>query len=228
MDRFTRSLEEVGSESLSTVGGKGSNLGELVRAGFPVPRAFCIATEAYRELLSRNALLAEILTALDGVDYELPADVERRAARIRELITTAAVPEEITSSIAAGYGRLEEELGAGVPVSVRSSATAEDLPGSSFAGQQDTYLNVSGGDDVVDHTKRCWASLWTDRADRIPASARIRARGCLPRGDRSGDVPLGGLRRPVHGQSGHVEPARAVPQCQLGSGRGGGLRSRGS
>jgi phosphohistidine swiveling domain-containing protein len=164
MDRFTRSLEEVGSESLLTVGGKGSNLGELVRAGFPVPRAFCITTEAYRELLSRNSLLAEILTVLDGVDYELPADVERRAARIRELITTAAVPEEITSSIAAGYGRLEEELGPGVPVSVRSSATAEDLPGSSFAGQQDTFLNVSGLDDVVDHTKLCWASLWTDRA----------------------------------------------------------------
>jgi phosphohistidine swiveling domain-containing protein len=163
MGSFTLSLEQVGSENLSTVGGKGSNLGELVRAGLPVPRAFCISTDAYRAVLEAD-LLSDILAILDGVDYESTTDIDSRASRIRDLIIDAPVPSEIEAAIAEAYGRLEAELGAGVPVSVRSSATAEDLPGMSFAGQQDTYLNVSGIDAVLTNAKRCWASLWTDRA----------------------------------------------------------------
>jgi rifampicin phosphotransferase len=164
MSRFTCSLDEIGAESLSLVGGKGSNLGELVRAGLPVPRAFCITTAAYRELLGANQLLSELVAVLDGLDYEAPVEVERRAASIRQMIVDTPIPAAIEAEIATGYERLEADLGEGVLVSVRSSATAEDLPGMSFAGQQDTYLNVRGVDAVVEHAKRCWASLWTDRA----------------------------------------------------------------
>src|SRR5579863_8998651 len=164
MRRFTCSLEEIGAESLSRVGGKGANLGELVRAGLPVPRAFCITTAAYRELLGANDLLSDLVALLEGVDYEAPVEIERRAASIRQKIMDAPIPTEIATEITAAYNRLQTELGDGVLVSVRSSATAEDLPGMSFAGQQDTYLNIRGVEAVVEHAKRCWASLWTDRA----------------------------------------------------------------
>ena len=161
---FTCTLQEIDSESIQLVGGKGANLGELTGAGLPVPHAFCVNTLAYSRLLETNSLLAPILRALEGLDYDDTAEIERRAQRIREMITTADVPADVNSAIRSAYGRLESELGQDVLVSVRSSATAEDLPGMSFAGQQDTYLNIYGADSVVDHVRQCWASLWTDRA----------------------------------------------------------------
>ncbi len=164
MQTFTRTLEEIGSGDLPLVGGKGANLGELVRAGLPVPQAFCVTTEAYREFLERNRLVTDIVARLEGLDYESHADIEGRARAIREQILSAPVAAEIEQAVLAAYAQLEAELGAGVLVSVRSSATAEDLPGMSFAGQQDTYLNIAGGERVLEHMKRCWASLWTDRA----------------------------------------------------------------
>jgi len=164
MHMFTCTLEEVGSGDLPLVGGKGANLGELVRAGLPVPRAFCVTTEAYRAFLDASGLIAEILDTLDGLDYESPTDIDARARLIRERILAAPVADGIEQAVLAAYGHLEDELGPGVLVSVRSSATAEDLPGMSFAGQQDTYLNVAGSKQVLAHVKSCWASLWTDRA----------------------------------------------------------------
>ncbi len=164
MGEYTCFLDEVSADSIPQVGGKGANLGELVAAGLPVPPAFCVSTLAYRRLLEANSLLAPILRVIEGLDYDDTVEIERRAGRIRDMIMSAEVPAEIDSAIRSAYEQLESELGVNVCVSVRSSATAEDLPGMSFAGQQDTYLNISGADNVLEHVRRCWASLWTDRA----------------------------------------------------------------
>jgi len=164
VNEYICDLEAIDSDSIPLVGGKGANLGELTRAGLPVPRAFCISTLAYRQLIEANSLLAPILDLLEGLDHDDAAAIEPCARKIRELILAADTPAEIDSAIRDAYRRLEAQLGEGALVSVRSSATAEDLPGTSFAGQQDTYLNIHGADAVLDHVKRCWASLWTDRA----------------------------------------------------------------
>jgi pyruvate,water dikinase len=146
------------------VGGKGANLGELRRAGLPVPPAFCVTTHAYRRHLEDHALFAPIREALASVDYEDPAGIERSALAIRERILAAPVSEAVQTGIRAAYARLPATRSEAPLVSVRSSATAEDLPGASFAGQHDTYLNVLGAEAVVEHVRRCWASGWTARA----------------------------------------------------------------
>jgi pyruvate,water dikinase len=138
---------EISGDMLAEVGGKAGNLGVLARAGFPVPPGFCLTTEAYRRATA-HAGLQDLLDAPD------------LAERARAAVLAAPIPPEIADAVTAAYA----ELGADVPVAVRSSATAEDLPFASFAGQQDTYLNVVGPDAVLDAIRRCWASLWTDRA----------------------------------------------------------------
>ena len=135
------SLRSLRTTDVSVAGGKGANLGELLRAGFAVPDGFVLTTAAY---------IAAARAA--GVD---PNDPVAAADRLRR----AEVPEEIADAARRAYG----ELGAG-PVAVRSSATAEDLPGASFAGQQDTFLDVTGEDALLDAIRRCWASLWNERA----------------------------------------------------------------
>jgi pyruvate,water dikinase len=164
VDRYISKLNDVDSDSLSIVGGKGANLGELCQAGFPIPRAFCVNTLAYRQLIEKNSLAESLLALLDGLDYDDPAEIEACAGRIRQSILGADMPEDVEDAIRGGYAELEKELGPNGAVSIRSSATAEDLPGMSFAGQQDTYLNIHGLDAVLDHVQQCWASLWTDRA----------------------------------------------------------------
>ncbi|MDV8147503.1 PEP/pyruvate-binding domain-containing protein [Arthrobacter sp. B10-11] len=144
---------------LARVGGKAANLGETTRAGLPVPPGFCLTTEAYRRAVS-PAGLEGVHGALAATgDHDLAA-LATLAARARELILGVDVPPEIAAAVRQSYAA----LGTDVPVAVRSSATAEDLPLASFAGQQDTYLNVVGADAVLDAVRRCWASLWTDRA----------------------------------------------------------------
>ncbi|WP_434448214.1 PEP/pyruvate-binding domain-containing protein [Lentzea sp. E54] len=135
---FTISFGGIDGTMLAVVGGKAANLGELTRAGLPVPQGFCVTTNAYRTV----------------------AQADAASGNARRTLLETAVPQEIRDAIVDGY----RELGDGVPVAVRSSATAEDLPFASFAGQQDTFLNVVGEDEVVDAVRRCWASLWTDRA----------------------------------------------------------------
>jgi len=133
-------LEALGHDALPLVGGKAANLGELLRAGLPVPGGFCVTTHGY-------ALVA------DGIGME-------DAARIRQALRSAPVPDEVAGAITQAYRALGQDMA----VAVRSSATAEDLPFASFAGQQDTFLNVVGSDAVLDAVRHCWASLWTDRA----------------------------------------------------------------
>ncbi|GAA5063052.1 phosphoenolpyruvate synthase [Thermocatellispora tengchongensis] len=139
-------LAEVGADMLDEAGGKAVNLGVLLRAGLPVPPGFVVTTDAYREVASAAGLDALLAGGLDG-----PA----LAARARESLLAAPVPEPVLLA-------LRERVRG--PVAVRSSATAEDLPQASFAGQQDTFLNVAGPGAVADAVRRCWASLWSDRA----------------------------------------------------------------
>lgn len=150
---------DIDAGMLSVVGGKAGNLGVLTRAGLPVPPGLCLTTEAYR-VVADTAHLDEIHEALARTaPTDVPA-LTALAGRARQALLAAPIPAAIAAAVAAGYAR----LGHDVPVAVRSSATAEDLPFASFAGQQDTYLNIVGEDAVVDAVRRCWASLWTDRA----------------------------------------------------------------
>jgi phosphohistidine swiveling domain-containing protein len=170
LGRLDRSL-------LPTAGGKAAQLGELIRAGFTVPAGFCITTMAYARIsaaVGLDALLAE-LSSIPPTDTARQAEL---AAAVRTAILRTPVPSDITSAIMQAYEALVR--GDPVPVAVRSSATAEDLPGASFAGQQETFLNVVSVEAVLDAVRRCWASLWTDRAVSYRATHGIDPRGvCL-------------------------------------------------
>jgi rifampicin phosphotransferase len=151
--------------ALARVGGKGANLAALTRAGFLVPPGFLITTDAYRAFVAANQIGDRILALARSVTPDDPVALEQISEAIRALFTDGHMPEEIAHAIVMGYQELSHGAApARLPVAVRSSATAEDLPGLSFAGQQDTYLNVVGSDAVIDAVKRCWASLWTARA----------------------------------------------------------------
>lgn len=144
-------LERLLRTDLERAGGKGANLGELVHAGFPVPPGFVVTTAAYDLFVTHNHLDQTIAGVFDGRAGD--------DAAIRAAFEEAPLPAEIGRAILAAY----RQLGQG-PVAVRSSATAEDLPEAAFAGQQDTYLNVVGEEALLEAVRRCWASLWGDRA----------------------------------------------------------------
>ena len=147
--------------ALDLVGGKGATLMRLATSGFPVPPGFLITTEAYRRFVAENNVQAVIDEALRGVDGSDPAALERAATAISEVFARAIVPQEIVAAIQQAYAALEPPEPA---VAVRSSATAEDLPELSFAGQQETFLDVRGDTPLLDAIRRAWASLWTARA----------------------------------------------------------------
>ncbi len=148
-------VDLAAAADLPAVGGKAANLGELIRGGFDVPPGFCLTTAAYRLAVAGTSVAAGTLTD---------------AAAARSAVLDAPLPAPVADAVRDAYSRLEPDGG---PVAVRSSATAEDLPGASFAGQQDTYLDVTGIDDVLDAVHRCWASLWTDRAVAYRAAQDI-------------------------------------------------------
>ena len=147
-------LAALDAGMLPIVGGKAANLGEMIRAGLHVPTGFCVTTEAYRQVAATAAIDFNALEA-----KEL-AELQRAAGRAREAMLATPVPEGIARAVSHAYAGLGDD----VPVAVRSSATAEDLPHSSFAGQQDTFLHVIGVEGVIAAVRRCWASLWTERA----------------------------------------------------------------
>jgi len=159
---MTRSVvwfSEVGREDLGLVGGKGANLGELTRASIPVPPGFVVTADTYFRFIQVNALEPLIKKELFNLDVHDSRQLNDRAAAIRQRIIEAPMPRHIAEEIKEAY----RELGEGA-VAVRSSATAEDLPEASFAGQQSTFLNVVGGDNVVRAVQACWASLFEGRA----------------------------------------------------------------
>lgn len=160
-------LRTLDRSALAVAGGKAASLGEMLAAGLPVPDGFCILTGAY----ATAAASASLEPILEDLNNGTPgnANMAKLAAAARERLVTTPVPPTMADAVAAAYSA----LGTDVPVAVRSSATAEDLPFASFAGQQDTYLNVVGIGPLLDAVRRCWASLWTDRAVAYRASQGI-------------------------------------------------------
>jgi pyruvate,water dikinase len=156
---FVLTLDDV-SATLERVGGKGASLARLVGAGLPVPPGFHITTAAYRRFVEENGLQDQILAAVSSVSADQPSQLEEASGKITGLFARSEMPRDIAEAIGLAYANLGSDL----PVAVRSSATAEDLPEMSFAGQQETYLNMHGKAMVLDAVKRCWASLWTARA----------------------------------------------------------------
>lgn len=164
---FIKWFEELSKQDIAMVGGKGANLGELTRAGIQVPPGFCVTADAYRHFIKSTGLQEEIRAVMAGTDIEDNRALEENTSRIRDMITSTPMAAEMEQEIIAAYEKLTG-AGAGAGderrVAIRSSATAEDLPDASFAGQQDTYLNITGNEDVIAYIQKCWASLWTARA----------------------------------------------------------------
>ena len=170
MSRFTyiRFFEEFGIDDVPLVGGKNASLGEMFQKlseqGVRVPHGFAITAEAYKHILDSAGAWAALHAELDDLD---PADVTalaRKGKRAREIVYGAGLPDDLAVEIVAAYRMLQEEYGEEVSLAVRSSATAEDLPTASFAGQQETFLNIKGSESLLDACRRCFASLFTDRA----------------------------------------------------------------
>ncbi|HZB09739.1 MAG TPA: PEP/pyruvate-binding domain-containing protein, partial [Rubrobacter sp.] len=159
---YTAWLDEIRKGDIALAGGKGANLGELSHAGLPVPPGYVVTTTAYDAFVEANGIGDAIVGRALVTRADDPAAFEEVAEGIRALFSGGKVPEAMADEIRAAYQELSED--GETPVAVRSSATAEDLPGMSFAGQQETYLNVRGAEALLDGVKNCWASLWTARA----------------------------------------------------------------
>ncbi len=172
---LVRTFDRITREDLALAGGKGANLGAMVGAGLPVPPGFVLLTDAYRLFVQQAGIQGEIEGLATSVDADSQESLDAASARIRALFDRVAVPPEVARAITEAYTVLTH--GASAPVAVRSSATAEDLPDASFAGQQETYLNIRGAEAVVQAAKRCWSSLWTGRA------LSYRVKNGIPPGD---------------------------------------------
>jgi len=160
-------FEELNKRDVGLVGGKNANLGEMINAGIPVPPGFAITAYAYRKFIEDTGIASKIYDILREVikDPRDPTQYEEASRRVRALIESVEMPEDIRRAIIEYYRELCKRVGTDtVFVAVRSSATAEDLPDASFAGQQETYLNVRGEDEVVKYVQKCWSSLFTPRA----------------------------------------------------------------
>lgn len=161
-------FEEIGLEDVPRVGGKNAALGEMYRnltpLGIKVPNGFALTAYAYRFFLEESGLKRKLQSLLTGLNTKNIRDLQRRGRMIREEILKANFPQELVDAVLGAYMRLTKEYGREADVAVRSSATAEDLPGASFAGQQETYLNVVGEENLLASVKKCIASLFTDRA----------------------------------------------------------------
>ncbi len=168
MTRWIRWFDELGMDDVPVVGGKNASLGEMRRAltplGIRTPDGFATTTDAYHVFLHEGALQGLIDDALGHLDVADIESLQAAGARVRSAILAADLPAGLVESVSAAYAQLEAEYGPHCDVAVRSSATAEDLPDASFAGQQETYLNIHGTAMLLDAVRRCYASLFTDRA----------------------------------------------------------------
>ncbi|AEG60307.1 phosphoenolpyruvate synthase [Desulforamulus ruminis] len=161
MSSYVLGFPEIDKTKLMVVGGKGANLGELSGiAGIPVPDGFCVTTEAYKRIIEPNHEFNALLEQLSPLKVEDRERIAEISGKIRKVIEGITIPKEIDEEITGYLSKLGEKDA----YAVRSSATAEDLPTASFAGQQDTYLNIMGKDAILKHISKCWASLFTDRA----------------------------------------------------------------
>jgi pyruvate, water dikinase len=165
---YIRWFEDLRIEDVPLVGGKTASLGELYSAlaseGVKVPNGFALTATAYRDALSDSGADEELRKLLVGLDKRRIADLAKRAAKARAIVFEATDRDDLRKQVAEAYRQLEAQYGKGVAVAVRSSATAEDLPNASFAGQHDSFLNIRGPRDLFETCRRCFASLFTDRA----------------------------------------------------------------
>ena len=160
-DCYVLGLPEIDQTQVAVVGGKGAQLGELSRIeGIRVPAGFCVTTDAFRRVIADAQSIDDRLDLLSRLKPDDREVVRTLSAEIRRTLEGIAIPEELAAAITRALARLGEQAA----YAVRSSATAEDLPTASFAGQQDTYLNVVGRAAILQHVSRCWASLFTERA----------------------------------------------------------------
>ncbi len=163
--RYIKLFEEVDKNSIDSVGGKGANLGELTQMGLDVPPGFCVTAEAYNYFIEYTQLNDFVKELIERLDPDNPDSLTLISDSLREKLTESKIPEDLLAEISEAYKDFSKKVNLVNPeVAVRSSATAEDLPDASFAGQQDTYLHISGEEELVKHIRMCWASLWTARA----------------------------------------------------------------
>jgi len=162
---YVEFFEELKKEDVDIAGGKGANLGELTQAGIPVPPGFVITSATYQKFMDETGITQEIMDILDALDVNNNKELQESALKIKKIIKETEIPDEIRSLIIEAYNALCHRIGKeNTFVAIRSSATAEDLPEASFAGQQDTYLNVKGPEDLMKYVRKCWASLFGARA----------------------------------------------------------------
>ncbi|HUU75092.1 MAG TPA: phosphoenolpyruvate synthase [Methanoregulaceae archaeon] len=154
-------LEEIRKEDIAAVGGKGASLGEMSAIGLPVPKAFVVTSYAFRNFLVETGLEETIFDELEHLNVDDSDDLEKASKNAKDAIMNVKIPDDIKASILKAYKKIDAS---GLVVAVRSSATAEDLPDASFAGQQETYLNIKGNDNLMEAVQKCWASLYGGRA----------------------------------------------------------------
>jgi pyruvate, water dikinase len=161
-------FDDFDIDDVALVGGKNASLGEmyqhLTAKDVAVPHGFAITATAYRHLLDSAGIKNAVEDALAGLDTHNLKNLQQRGKKVRDIIRTAPFPDDLREAIISAYKKLEDEYGKDIDVAIRSSATAEDLPDASFAGQQDTYLNVRGYDEIINYCRLCFSSLFTDRA----------------------------------------------------------------
>jgi len=166
-EKLVIDFEDLEKKDIPLVGGKNANLGEMLRAGIPIPPGFAVTAYAFKRFITETRIAEKIYETIKETvtDINNPKQFEKASEKVRRLIESTSVPEEIQKAVIKAYENLGEKTGGSqVFVAVRSSATAEDLPDASFAGQQETYLNVKGTKDLLEKTVKCWSSLFTPRA----------------------------------------------------------------
>ena len=204
---YVRFFDEGGDPTVELLGGKCASLVSMTAAGMPVPPGFAITTAAYDAFVDATGIRDEISHKLATLDADHVSSVDAASATIRDHLTSRPMPEPVRAAIVAAHESLQARFASPVPVAVRSSATAEDLPGASFAGQQDTYLWVTGLDSVLHHVRECWASLYTSRAI-IYRLGTTSPTGALDGRRRAEDGQLLGLRGRDHHEPHHRRPVQ--------------------
>ena len=164
MSRYVTALREISAELFQEFGGKGANLGELIKAGFNVPAGFCIKSDAYRYFIESNNLGGQISEIMKTINFDNIKDLEEKTGLIRSLIVDAQIPKDLEEEIAGNYQALQTQSGKEPLLAVRSSVAVKGTSISSFPGMMDTFHYILGRDQVLHSIKRCWASIWTARA----------------------------------------------------------------
>ena len=162
---YVKKFEELSKSDIGIAGGKGANLGELTQAGIPVPPGFVVTAQAYEYFMNEAGINDKVMSILDEIDINDTKALQAAAEEIKKIIVESPIPDDLVLFIREYYNELCQRVDEDdTDVAIRSSATAEDLPEASFAGQQDTFLHVSGDDEVIEYIRKCWASLFEARA----------------------------------------------------------------